>query len=86
MTSLTLDEAKIHPNIQSTINNSYREFVEEIITVVNSTDIVVIGMSGNPNCRRARKILDKQGKTYRYLEYGSYLKEWRKRNADWWRR
>ncbi|PCJ45194.1 MAG: glutaredoxin [Moraxellaceae bacterium] len=76
-----LDESKIHPRIQSTVENSFREVVEEVISMVEKEPVVVIGMAGNPNCKRACKILDKQKKAYRYVEYGSYLKEWRKRNA-----
>lgn len=76
-----LETSKIHPNIQQAISNSFREFVEEVISTVESTPIVVIGMSGNPNCKRACKTLEKQHKPFTYLEYGSYLKEWRKRNA-----
>jgi monothiol glutaredoxin len=31
--------------------------------------------------RRARKALDAAGIAYKYLEYGSYLNTWRRRNA-----
>lgn len=81
MSRYILEESKIHPNIQNTVKNSFRNVVEEVIATVENTPLVVIGMAGNPNCKRACKILDKQGETYRYIEYGSYLKEWRKRNA-----
>lgn len=81
MSRYILDESKIHPNIQSTISDSFRNIVEEVISATENNNIVVIGMAGNPNCKRACKLLDSNNKTYRYLEYGSYLKEWRKRNA-----
>jgi glutaredoxin-related protein len=35
----------------------------------------------NPHVRRARKLLDGAGIPYHYLEYGSYLSEWRPRSA-----
>ena len=43
--------------------------------------VVVVGMRQNPFCRKARKLLDGAGVAYEYLEYGSYLGEWRRRNA-----
>lgn len=76
-----LDESKIHPSIRSVVESNHRDIVEEVIKAVEQNPILVIGMSGNPNCSRACKLLDKQKKQYKYLEYGSYFKEWRKRNA-----
>ena len=38
-------------------------------------------MAQNPFCRKARRLLDAAGVPYQYLEYGSYLGQWRKRNA-----
>jgi len=81
MSRYILDESKIHPSIHSTISNNHRDFVEEIIRVVESNPIVVIGMAVNPACKNACKLLAKQGLDFEYLEYGSYLTEWRKRNA-----
>ena len=76
-----LDDSKIHPNIQSVINDSYHEVVDEVSSAVENNDVVVIGMSGNPFCKKAKKILSDQKTTFKYIEYGSYLREWRKRNA-----
>lgn len=81
MSRYILSESRIHAAIQSTISNNHREFVEGVINTVDNTPVVVIGMAGNPVCKRACKILKAQGTTFTYLEYGSYLKEWRKRNA-----
>jgi glutaredoxin-related protein len=38
-------------------------------------------MTQNPHPKRARKALDAAGVPYKYLEYGSYLDGWRRRNA-----
>lgn len=38
-------------------------------------------MKGNPHPRRAGAALKKAGIPYRYLEYGSYVGPWRRRNA-----
>jgi len=42
---------------------------------------VIIGMATNPVVSAARKLLDKLSVSYRYLEYGNYLSQWRRRNA-----
>ena len=44
-------------------------------------DIVVVGMKQNPMPKKARRLLDAAGRAYRYLEYGSYLGEWRRRST-----
>jgi len=81
MTRYILDKSKIHPSIQNAISENHRDFVEEIISIVESKPIVVIGMGINPVCKKACKLLSNQGFDFEYLEYGSYFKEWRKRNA-----
>ena len=81
MTRHILDESKIHPSIQDIVSNNHREFVEEVISVVDNNAVVVIGMGINPLCKSACKSLTERGIDFKYLEYGSYFKEWRKRNA-----
>lgn len=81
MARYILDEAKIHPAARQKINDSFRSFLEGVIKTVETDNVVVIGMAQNPNCKRACKILDRENTTYTYLEYGNYLKEWRKRNS-----
>src|SRR5882762_10165046 len=46
-----------------------------------TNEIVVVGMRQNPFPKKARKLLDEAGLAYRYLEYGSYLGQWRRRLA-----
>ncbi|MGA2549633.1 MAG: glutaredoxin domain-containing protein [Burkholderiaceae bacterium] len=76
-----LDEEHIHPAIRGAIAASQSEIVNEVKQAIASNPIVVIGMAQNPFPRRARKALDAAGIQYRYLEYGSYLSDWRRRNA-----
>lgn len=59
----------------------HRDTVDEVIAAVDAGGWVVVGMAQNPVVKNARKLLDGHGITYRYLEYGSYLSEWRKRLA-----
>jgi monothiol glutaredoxin len=42
---------------------------------------VIVGMKQNPFPKKARRGLDAAGVPHRYLEYGSYFGDWRRRNA-----
>ena len=70
-----LVEEKLHPAIREKVD-CYTGVLREAANAV-----VVVGMAQNPVVRRARKALDQAGIAYAYLEYGSYLSEWRRRNA-----
>jgi glutaredoxin-related protein len=76
-----LDESRIHPAIRTKVAESRQTLVREVIAAIASNDLVVVGMAMNPHPRRARKVLDEAGLSYKYLEYGSYLNQWRDRNA-----
>jgi monothiol glutaredoxin len=43
--------------------------------------VVIVGMAINPAPRKARRLLDAAAVPYKYLEYGSYFKDWRRRTA-----
>ena len=81
MSRSILDEAHIHPAIRETIANNHADIVQEVRQAVAANDIVVVGMAQNPMPKKARKVLDQQKLSYKYLEYGSYLSDWRRRNA-----
>lgn len=76
-----LDEARIHPEIRETIAGSHGDIVREVQSAVAANDVVVVGMAQNPFPRKARRLLDRAGIPYRYLEYGSYFRHWRRRTA-----
>ncbi len=76
-----LDEAHIHPAIRAKVAANRAEVVREVQQAIAEHDVVVVGMGLNPFPRRARRILEAAGIPYRYLQYGSYLREWRRRNA-----
>ncbi len=76
-----LDEAQIHPAIRDVIANNHRDIVQEVQAAVAANDVVVVGMAMNPMPKKARALLDEQRVPYAYLEYGSYLNTWRRRNA-----
>ena len=76
-----LDETRIHPAIRDTIASLNADLVKEVQDAVAANAIVVVGMRQNPMPKKARRLLDATGREYKYLEYGSYLKEWRRRNS-----
>ena len=76
-----LDEARIHPAIRDKVANNHADVVREVDDAIRANRVVVVGMKQNPVVREARKLLDSAGIEHVYLEYGSYLKLWRRRNA-----
>ncbi|MEN9537810.1 MAG: hypothetical protein RLZZ126_45 [Pseudomonadota bacterium] len=76
-----LPEANIHAAIRDKVANNRLDYVKEVQAAIASHAVVVVGMGINPMPKKARKLLDAAGVPHKYLEYGSYLSEWRKRNA-----
>lgn len=81
MSRSILDEDHIHPAIRRSIADKHGDIVDEVQAAVAGNKVVVVGMAQNPFPRKARKALDALGTPYKYLEYGSYLGQWRRRNA-----
>jgi monothiol glutaredoxin len=76
-----LDQEHIHPAIRETIAAHHADIIREVQAAIAANDVVVVGMKQNPHPKRACKALDAAGVPYKYVEYGSYLGEWRRRNA-----
>lgn len=76
-----LQDARIHPAIRDRIANHDADIVREVEAAVGANDIVVVGMRQNPHPKGARRLLEDAGLPHKYLEYGSYLSGWRRRNA-----
>jgi len=81
MTRPLLPEDRIHPAIRDTLGARHADIISEVERAVHQHSVVVVGMAQNPHCKRARKLLNGAGIAHHYLEYGSYLSEWRRRNA-----
>ena len=81
MPRLTLDEAQLHPAIRDKVENLHADIVHNVRSAAASNPVLVVGMAGNPFCKRARKVLAAAEVAHQYLEYGSYFSEWRLRNA-----
>ncbi len=76
-----LDDAHVHPSVRETIANNHSDIVKEVQAAIASHDVVVVGMAQNPFPKRARAALKAKSIAFKYLEYGSYLSEWRRRTA-----
>lgn len=59
----------------------HAEILDEVRNAVATNDVVVVGMAINPHPGRARKALDAAGIPHTYLQYGSYLSQWKPRLA-----
>jgi len=81
MSRTILGEAQIHPAVREKIANYRKDIVKEVQMALAANEIVVVGMRQNPFPKKARKLLDAAGIPYRYLEYGSYFGDWRRRLA-----
>ena len=76
-----LPESQIHPAVRDKVSRHHRDIVDEVQAAARAHAVLVIGMGMNPMPRKARKLLAAAGIAHHYLEYGSYLNQWRKRNA-----
>lgn len=76
-----LDEAHIHPAIRDKVASNRMDYVREVQAAIAAHPVVVVGMRQNPAPKKARRALAAAGIAHHYLEYGSYLSEWRNRNA-----
>jgi glutaredoxin-related protein len=76
-----LEEAKIHPAVRGKVAGYRADVVKEVQDAIAANAVVVVGMRQNPFPKKACKLLDAAGVAYKYLEYGSYMGEWRRRLA-----
>lgn len=76
-----LDEEHIHAAIREKVATNRTDIVREVQAAIAANDVVVVGMRINPAPGKARKMLDAAGVPYKYLSYGSYFREWRRRSA-----
>lgn len=83
MTRAIFNTDNIHSAVHSDMGGTpaHRETVDAVIAAVAAHPVVIVGMRQNPEVKKARKILEEQGTAYYYLEYGSYMSEWRRRLA-----
>lgn len=81
MTRPVLTEQQIHTDIQATVAQFNQDIVQEVQLAIAQHAIVVVGMTQNPVVKNVRTLLSDAGLAYHYLEYGSYLSQWKRRLA-----
>ncbi len=81
MERLLLPSAHVAEPVRQQISSFHRDTVEEVVAAVGRHAVVVVGMKQNPVVKKARRLLDDAGVNYHYLEYGSYLSQWKRRLA-----
>ena len=59
----------------------HADTIAEVEKAIETHPVVVVGMAQNPFVKKARQALGEAGIDFHYLEYGSYLSEWKKRLA-----
>ena len=70
-----------HPKAAKRISENYSSIITEISQAIEKNDVVIVGMAQNPHIKQAKKLLEKDGIKYKYLEYGSYFSGWKSRLA-----
>lgn len=76
-----LPESRIHPAVRRKVAENRVDIVREVEAAIAAHPVVVVGMRQNPFPRKARRLLAAAAIPFQYLEYGSYLSQWRRRNA-----
>jgi glutaredoxin-related protein len=76
-----LDEQHLHPAIRERVAHRHADIVREVQQALAQHPVVVVGMAQNPHPKRALRILRQAGVEPFTLQYGSYLSQWRRRNA-----
>lgn len=78
---MTPPRPPVLPAIAKVQAEYHADLVEEVAKAVATEKVVVVGVSGSPPSKSGRRLLDEQKIPYRYLQYGSYFKGWRRRLA-----
>jgi glutaredoxin-related protein len=81
MPRAVLEESRIHPAVRERVARHNADLVAEVEQAIARHPVLVVGMAQNPFPRKARRLLREAGIAHEYLEYGSYLSEWRRRNT-----
>ncbi len=81
MPRAVLPDSRLHPAIRDQVAQLHADIVREVEEALAAHAVVVVGMAQNPFPKAARRALDAAAVPYRYLEYGSYFSQWRRRNA-----
>jgi len=76
-----LPESSLAPHVREQIQSYHRNVVDAVVAAIARDPVVVVGMAQNPFVKKARRALETAGVPFTYLEYGSYLSQWKERLA-----
>ena len=76
-----LDNQHVTPGALHEMQSFHPAVLSEVMAAISRDPVVVLGMSGNPHVKAVKKALEEAGIKFTYLEYGSYVSEWKKRLA-----
>lgn len=76
-----LDPSQIAPAALEKMSRFHSDVVQQVQAAIAKSPVVVVGMAQNPHVKNVRKALDRAGVAYEYLEYGSYVSQWKRRLA-----
>ncbi len=76
-----LSDSSYSEQTAAKIAGFHRDVVDEVAKTVERDALVVVGMSQNPFVRKARAALKQADIPFTYLEYGSYMSQWKPRLA-----
>lgn len=76
-----LPESSLAPHVGEKIQSFHRNVVDAVVAAIARDPVVVVGMAQNPFVKKARRALEAAGVPFTYLEYGSYLSQWKERLA-----
>lgn len=77
----TLSQEQVDAKALQAIANYHNDVVSEVQAAVKANRICVVGMAQNPFVKKARNALSAKKMDFKYLEYGSYLGQWKQRLA-----
>ena len=76
-----LDDSAVHPAIRARISDHHRTVIQQVQAAIAVHPVVVGDMAGNPFVSKAGNALTLAVVSHEYMAFGSYLSQWRLRNA-----
>ena len=67
-----LGSNQVHELALQSIAGFHPEYIKQVEEAIRKNDYVVVGMSLNPFCKKARALLSERGLQHEYIEFGGY--------------
>lgn len=75
-----LSPSRIHPAAAEKMSH-HSDTIHQIEKAITENAVVVVGMAQNRHVKAVRAALTDAGFSFKYLEYGNYFSDWRRRLA-----